>query len=288
MMEIVTTTKEFALTSTAVETDIALEMAAWPLEEAAPMEMAATVEEIEAGTAKIDWETASPIILQGGALRTWSDSSGSFERVQLSLNTEGRPLNAHVELWHGPDNTPLKLSIYSDNGDLRPFNAVIETPAGQNTVCIRNTGTMEFPLAACVGTEVEDVAKRLSDMGTLKTIQGGSTVTYPFDHSVASVQVLLKTNGRPLNARLELSQGPNSSKQYIDIYTENGMLRPFFVVIETPGAGSVIRVVNTGTVEFPVTACLEPYEYLDEPGSDESSGGGWDNGDSSSLRMGGR
>jgi hypothetical protein len=290
MMEFFTTTKEFAETKTAVKTDtsIALEMAAWPLEEAAPMEMAATVKEIEAGTAKIDWETASPIILQGGALRTWSDSTGTFERVQLSLNTEGRPLNAHVELWHGPDNTPLRMSIYSDNGDLRPFNAVIETPAGQNTVAIRNTGTMEFPLAACVGTDVEDVAKRLSDMGTLKVVQGGSIVTYPFDRSVASVQILLMTNGRPLNARIEISQGPNSSKQYVDIYTENGMERPFFAVIETPGAGSVIRVVNTGTVEFPVTACLEPYEYMEEPGSIESSGGGWDNGDTSSFQIGGR
>jgi hypothetical protein len=211
--------------------------------------------------------------------------------VQLSLGTEGRPLHANVELWHGPDNTPLKMSIYSDNGDLRPFNAVIETPAGQNTVAIRNTGTMEYPLAACVGTDVEDVSKRLSDMGTLKVIQGGSTVNYPFERTVTSVQILLMTNGRPMNARIELSQGPNSSKQYIELYTENGMERPFFAVIETPGAGSVIRVINTGTVEFPVTACLEPYEYLEEPGRDESSGGGgggWDKVDSSSLHIGGR
>jgi hypothetical protein len=288
MMEFFRTPKEFASTKTAVKTDIALEMAAWPLEEAAPMEMAASVKEIESGTAKIDWETATPIILQGGALRTWSDPTGSYERVQLSLNTEGRPLNANVELWHGPGNTPLKMSIYSDNGDLRPFNAVIETPAGQNTVAIRNTGTMEFPLAACVGTDVEDVAKKLSDMGTLKVIQGGSIVTYPFERSVASVQILLMTNGRPLNARIELSQGPNSSKQYIDIFSEDGMERPFFAVIETPGAGSVIRVVNTGTVEFPVTACLEPYDYLEEPGSDEPSGQGWDTGGSGSFQIGGR
>ena len=29
----------------------------------------------------------------------------------------------------------------------------------------------------------------------------------------------------------------------IEIYTEDGMLRPFFTVIEGPGLGNVIRVV---------------------------------------------
>jgi hypothetical protein len=233
--------------------------------------------------AKDIWETASPMMINGGSLRTWSEPTSSVERVQVSMKTEGLPLHANVELWHGPDNTPLKIAIYSDDGGLRPFNAVLETPAGQNTVAIRNTGQMEFPLAACVGTDVEDVAKRLSDMGTLKTIQGGAIQTYPFDHSVASVQVLLMTGGRPLNARIELLQGPNNDKQVINISTEDGMLRPFFIVIETPGTGNVVRVVNTAAAEFPMTACVQP--YLVEPGtSDESGRRGWDNGGTSSFR----
>jgi hypothetical protein len=121
------------------------------------------------------------MILQGGALRTWPATTGSFERVQVLMKTEGRLLNANIELWHGPDNTPLKMSIYSEDGCLRPFSAVIETPTGHNMIAIRNTGRMEFPLAALVKPNVEDEGKMLLDTGSLQTIQGGSIFTYPFD-----------------------------------------------------------------------------------------------------------
>jgi hypothetical protein len=232
------------------------------------------------------WEKASPIILQGGALRTWSETTGSVERVQVLMKTEGRPLNANLELWHGPDNTPLKMAIYSEDGLQRPINLVIDTPTGQNTVSIRNTGQMEFPLTGCVLPDVKDAAGRLLDSGTLKTIQGGAIHTYPFDHSVVSVQVLLNTRGRPLNARIELLQGPNNDKFVIDVYTEDGMERPFFAVIDTPGTGNVVRIVNTATVEFPMTACVQP--YLLEAAGGETGDQGWDNGGATSALPWGR
>ena len=199
----------------------------------------------------------SAILVQGGSLRTWSYRSPMIEQVQVVLSTEGRPLDADIELWHGPDNTPCKMRVYVENGQLRPFSAVVETPRGPNTVAIRNIGQIEFPIAANVVADVVDMPSA-DCVQSSTTIQGGALRTYPFDPSVDSVQVLLKTDGRPLNARIELLQGPNNNKQVIELYTEDGCDRPFFCVLETPGAGNVVRVVNTAPVEFPMTASVVP------------------------------
>ncbi|KAL1522498.1 hypothetical protein AB1Y20_017486 [Prymnesium parvum] len=198
------------------------------------------------------------ILVQGGSLRTWTYRSPAVEQVQVVLRTEGRPLDADVELWHGPDNTPCKMRVYCENGELRPFSCVIETPRGPNTIAIRNIGQLEFPFAANVFAE--NIEKPVPDITAASmTIQGGALRTYPFDPTVDSVQVLLRTDGRPLNARIELLQGPNNNKQVIELYTEDGLDRPFLCFLETIGSGNVVRVVNTAPVEFPMTASVVPY-----------------------------
>jgi len=195
------------------------------------------------------------ILVQGGSLRTWSYRSPAIEQVQVILSTEGRPLDADVELWHGPDNTPTKMRVYAENGLLRPFSATVETPRGPNTIAIRNIGQIEFPIAAdVIADNVNNPSIECLQSST--TIQGGALRTYPFDPSVDSVQVLLKTDGRPLNARIELLQGPNNNKQVIELYTEDGLDRPFFCLFATPGSGNVVRIVNTAPVEFPMTASV--------------------------------
>ena len=157
------------------------------------------------------WDTLSPVKVQGGSLRTWSFTTHTVERVQVLLKTEGRPLNANVELWQGPDNTPQKMGIYIEDGSVRPFNCVIETPKAMgNAIAIYNTSPLEYPLVAGVKGEIEGsganvvpLAEKLSDMSSFETVQGGGTIrTYPFPPTVASVQVLLRTDGRPLNARI--------------------------------------------------------------------------------------
>jgi len=202
------------------------------------------------------------VTVQGGSLKTWAFSSPAVERVQVVLKTEGRPLDADVELWAGPDNTPHKIRVYVENGATRPFNAVMETPRGPNTVAVRNIGQLEFPMEAVI--EAVSSAEPLGDLSRMDqgpmTIQGGALRTYPFDPQVDSVQVLLKTDGRPLNARIELLQGPNNNKQVIELYTEDGLDRPFYAILETPGSGNVIRIVNTATVEFPLTCSCGAYK----------------------------
>ena len=181
------------------------------------------------------------IIVQGGSLKTWSFRSPAVERVKVELNTEGRPLNADVELWNGPDNTPHRMRVYIEDGSLRPFRAFLETPRGPNTIAIRNTSQMEFPLSANVMADNGFVDTLEADTPPM-TIQGGALRTYSFDPSVDSVQILLKTDGRPLNSRIELLQGPNNNKQVVEVYTEDGMDRPFFMVVESPGSGNVVLV----------------------------------------------
>ena len=199
-----------------------------------------------------------PMIVHGGSLRTWSYHTPYVEQVRVVLTTEGRPLDADIELWNGPDNTPHKMRVYVENGEMRPFSATINTPHGPNTVAIRNIGQLEFPFAAEVVTKDVDLPSKECIAATA-TIQGGALRTYPFAAVVESVQVFLKTDGRPLNARIELLQGPNNNKQVIELYTEDGFARPFFCIIHTPLSGNVVRIVNTAPVEFPMTAAVVPH-----------------------------
>jgi len=227
------------------------------------------------------FDTAPTVTVQGSTLRTCSFDS-VVERVQVGLKTEGRPLTANVELWQGPDNTPQKISVYLEDGSERPFCSVIETPSGTNSIAIRNTGMMEFPLTACIDAQEKDdnlgesPARTLMKNSPPRTVQGGAVFTAPFPPGVASVQVVLRTDGRPLNARVELLQGPNNNKQVMELYSEDGSLRPFYAVIETPGSGNVVRIVNTSTVEFPLSAHVEPFMIengFDGEGGSNSPGG---------------
>jgi len=210
------------------------------------------------------WETSDSVIVQGGSLRTWSTPNA--QRVQLSMSSEGRPMNANIELWQGPDNTPQKMNIYIEDGNLRPLNAVIETPRGPNSVALYNTGQLEFPFNAVLEADgIETSAMNAPALADgLRIIQGGALKTFPFGPAVGSIQVLIKTDGRPLNARIELLQGPNNQKQVMDIYTEDGLERPFFAVIETPGSGNVVRVLNTAPMEYPMSASVQPFLVKNE------------------------
>ncbi len=205
-----------------------------------------------------------PRIIQGGSLKV-CQLSEVVERVSVYLRTDGRPLHANVELWHGPDHTPQSMSLYLEDGNKHSFRAILESPSSSNTVAIRNTGSPEYPIIA--GLEVDMSGRGVSppkvllehSTTELRPIQGGAIFTKPFPSAVQSVQCAIKSDGRPIRARIELLQGPNNNKSVLELYTEDGFERPFYVIVDTPGEGNVVRIVNQSTVEFPMLAAIEPY-----------------------------
>ena len=230
---------------------------------------------------------ASRNVVQGGSLRTWSHLPS--EEQHISLGTNGRPLHADVEVWDGPGNTPVSMRVYGEDGQQRPVQAVIRGRGTPSTVAIRNTGPMEFPIAGHVAatrapTDTpsrgrQQAARQQSDMpsrgrqqaarqqsAAAMRIQGGAERTYPFDASVGSVQVVLTSDGMPITATIEILQGPNTNRQGIELYSENGRDRPVSYVLETPGYyGCVVEITNTGPMEYPLTASVVPHSINEVP-----------------------
>lgn len=181
--------------------------------------------------------------------------------MKIDLDTEGRPLDAEIELWQGPNNSPQKMRVYSEDGYYRPFSAVIETHGrwhGSDTIAVRNTAGLAFPITASVQPNVGRGSAVSRTPSHPMIIDGGAIRTFPFEYGFEAVQVWLESHGNPMNARIELWQGPSNEKQVIEIYSEDGFERPFSMVIDTPGPGNIIRVVNTGPLTFPLLASVDP------------------------------
>lgn len=231
--------------------------------------------------------------IQGGSRGTWvSDASYNHDEVQVTLATDGRPLRADVEVYQGPDNTPQRMRVFSEDGRMRPFTTMIATPqgaaktaslfwnnqfrsptfstGGSHSISIRNTGPIEFPIIAGVEgkgtTSVEERASSMSDysgrsMSTFlnrkEEIHGGHLRTYPFDPSVASVEVRILSQGLPIMAMVELWQGPGDVKTVAQVYCDDGQTKPFSAIIETPGAGNTIAIRNMGPTAYPIEAILQ-------------------------------
>ena len=62
---------------------------------------------------------------------------------------------------------------------------------------------------------------------------------------------MLNTDGKQLNARVELLNAPNNPKQTFEVFTNNGELNSLCVCFNIVDAGNTVRIVNLAPVEFP-------------------------------------
>jgi len=208
------------------------------------------------------WTKSPSVKVEGDTLKTWDlGAQETTERVQLSIRSAGRPIHANIELWQTPSYIPFKFRVYTEDGVVRPVDAVLECPIHPKTVAVYNTGTEAFPFEANVAhTGLGAAYASLADIKP-ELVQGAGKITsYAFGAEVDSVQILLKTNERNMKAKIELTQGPNQVKQVIELYASKGYKNPFYLIIQTPGANNAIRVINQNTVEFPFDAWVLPYE----------------------------
>ena len=112
----------------------------------------------------------------------------------------------------------------------RPHHAPLaaEIPAAKAPLPGARPGTHRERMLAASG-------RARFDATTGTTIQGGASKSFPVDPSVGSVLVFLQTEGRNLDATIEVIQGPDSVRQVIELNEDYGYDRPFSGVIETPG-----------------------------------------------------
>jgi hypothetical protein len=100
---------------------------------------------------------------------------------------------------------------------------------------------------------------RPSLLKNMKTIQGGGTlVTYKLPPGSDRLQMIFKTNGRPLKAVVELWLGPLRSTHTMDIDVEDGSLTPFTATLKFKKGGEpTLKIKTKEELAFPVIAGWE-------------------------------
>jgi hypothetical protein len=192
--------------------------------------------------------------VEGRTRKTWKFNDLSKDRVQVAITSEGRPVNADVQLWLGPDWTPFSLKAYSEDGKERPIQTLVGTRNKAAMIEIRNIGEYEFPFNAASNYAKGAMAlvpQEIPATTAGERVDGGALRSYPVDPSTEQLEVVLNTDGKQLHARIELLNAPNNPKQTFEVFTNNGELNSLCVCFNTPDSGNTVRIVNLAPVEFP-------------------------------------
>lgn len=220
------------------------------------------------------------LIQGGGTVKTypmppWAD------RCQMFLKTEGRPLRAKVELWLGPLRVTHRLNLNVEDGNLTPFQTTLKFKKASPTLKVSTSESFELPIYAGVYVPTPERADVLLDNTELLwnscdhkqkqfvqggRVQGGGGAVRYWDVAadVESVQVIgwsKDASKKSFRVEIEVLQGPNNPKQRYFLQCGGGS-QPYHCVIQTPGPGSVIRMINKKFMEDGLTQfAVLPFTY---------------------------
>jgi hypothetical protein len=216
------------------------------------------------------WEITkiSPRVrIEGQSRHTFSMNDASKEIVQIAMQSpNGRPVDANAELWIGPDWTPVKVACHSEDGSQYSIQTLIGTRNQSANVELFNTGNGAYPIDAACSYALPPLVEARNTITEEEGvyIEGGAIKMSPIPSNVDQLQVLIQTEGKQLNAMIELLNGPNNVKAKYEIFTNNGQLNSLFVVFDTPADGNAIRIRNLAPMEFPCTYYVKPSKFRQE------------------------
>merc|ERR1719281_219697 len=197
--------------------------------------------------------------IEGQTRKTWKFTDTSRDRVQVALGSEGRPVHADVHLWLGPNYTPFSIKAYSEDGKLRPVQALVGTKSKEVTVEVKNVGESDFPIKAASNYAVGEMVALPIEMPATtagERVDAQALRSYPLNASAKQLEVILNTEGRQLKARVELLNAPNNPKQTFEVYASDGQLTSLCVCFDCPDEGNTVRILNLSPVEFPLNIHL--------------------------------
>jgi len=198
--------------------------------------------------------------IEGKTRKTWKFNDLSKDLVQVALTSDGRPVKADIQLWLGPDWTPFTLKASSEDGKVRPIQTLVGTRNKAAMIEVRNVGEYEFPFKAASNYAKGPMAMVPTEIPSTCTgerVQGGALRSFPLDPSTSQLEGVLNTEGKQLNAKIELLNAPNNPKQTFEVFTNNGELSPLCVCFNTIDAGNTVRIINLAPVEFPCIVHLK-------------------------------
>jgi hypothetical protein len=210
------------------------------------------------------WELnkISPVVrIEGQTRHTFNFSDSTKELCQVAMHSpNARPIDSEVQLWIGPDWTPVSVKAKTEDGKNFPLQTIVGTRNMNANVEIRNNGPAAFPINAAASYAIPPLSTAREDIKDEEGIyiEGGAVKMAPFPVDVDQLQVLMTTEGKQLHAKIEMLNGPNNVKCEYEVFTNNGLLNALFVVFEMPGSGNAIRIKNLAPMEFPLKFYFKP------------------------------